>query len=222
MLTCLHSDQLVGSVKPHYDLSASTPRLTKGQPKIVHDTFQRLTAHRGIPQGYLNALEQRLGETEVALLHALTVLKARSISLHGIQDALLEAKGISIASTKADAIEEWRNYPLQSLDEWHAFKNITTEPKITSHFADEYPSTESICPPSRHFGGFPCDGTLYHEDRESSLDAINGTVASVPTDANLEGSEALQKGFHTSHGVGQSSPSTLRQSFLENHRDIYF
>ena len=49
-----------------------------------------LMIRRGIPQGYINALEQRLAGTEMALFLALTELRANNLNLDRIDEQMFQ------------------------------------------------------------------------------------------------------------------------------------
>jgi hypothetical protein len=78
---------------------------------------------RGIPTGYLNALEQRLNETEDALYNSLAELRELR-SKNGHEDHSREVVSISSRpanESKASRMEEWKRFPvkeLRDLESW--------------------------------------------------------------------------------------------------------
>jgi hypothetical protein len=85
-------------------------------------------ACRGIPSGYLNALEQRLNDTEIALHEALSELgKLRQMVPYAEQPwqpclSLTRVEQLS----KATRMAEWKQYPLSSSQDiegwWQAMR----------------------------------------------------------------------------------------------------
>jgi hypothetical protein len=84
---------------------------------------------RGIPGGYLNALEQRLNDTEIALHDALSELeKLRTLVPYPEQP---RPSGPSLTRvtqlSKAARMAEWKQYPLNNSQDietwWQALKS---------------------------------------------------------------------------------------------------
>ena len=80
-------------------------------------------ACRGIPSGYLNALEQRLNDTEIALHEALSELaKLRQMVPYAEQPLQPCLSLTRVAQlSKATRMAEWKLYPLnssQDIERW--------------------------------------------------------------------------------------------------------
>ncbi|KAI1313781.1 hypothetical protein F5Y03DRAFT_108245 [Xylaria venustula] len=70
---------------------------------------------RGLPAGFLNAMESRLRETEDALFYALSELyegTAEHRTYAGLSNARLGQPSSPSAASKTDMMERWTNFPL--------------------------------------------------------------------------------------------------------------
>jgi hypothetical protein len=121
-------DPFVGSVLFRHNF-ASMLRITRGNFTAVSGYFSADTI-RGIPGGYLGALETRLNETEIALYNALCELRQlkteRTFTDHPDLSEPLQARQGN--SNKYSRMTEWVTYPLRSSSElavwWSSFDNI--------------------------------------------------------------------------------------------------
>ena len=121
-------DPFVGSVLLRHN-SASMLRITRGKFTTLYINFYT-DNFRGIPGGYLGALETRLNETEIALYNALCELRQlktqRTFTSHPDLSEPLQARQAN--SSKYSRMTEWASYPLRSSSElevwWSSFDNI--------------------------------------------------------------------------------------------------
>jgi hypothetical protein len=120
-------DPLVGSVLLRHNF-ASMLRITRGNFTALPIAFYTDNI-RGIPGGYLGALETRLNETEIALYNALCELRQlkteNSFTNHPDLSEPLQARQAN--SNKYSRMSEWVTYPLRSSSElevwWSSFDN---------------------------------------------------------------------------------------------------
>jgi hypothetical protein len=120
-------DPFVGSVLLRHN-SASMLRITRGKFTTLYINFYT-DNFRGIPGGYLGALETRLNETEIALYNALCELRQlktqSTFTSHPDLSEPLQARQAN--SSKYSRMTEWASYPLRSSSElevwWNSFDN---------------------------------------------------------------------------------------------------
>jgi hypothetical protein len=123
----LVSDPLVGSVLLRHNF-ASMLRITRGTFTALPIAFY-IDSIRGIPGGYLGALETRLNESEIALYNALCELRQlkseSTFTNHPDISEPLQARQAN--SNKYSRMTEWITYPLRSSSElevwWSSFEN---------------------------------------------------------------------------------------------------
>jgi hypothetical protein len=89
----------------------------------MYETNGAWSTCRGIPSGYLNALEQRLNDTEIALHEALSeVGKLRQMIPYAEQPRQPCLPLTRVAQlSKAARMAEWKQYPLntsQDIERW--------------------------------------------------------------------------------------------------------
>jgi hypothetical protein len=86
--------------------------------------------HRGIPAGYVNALERRLAETERALFFALAEIHAGTVACDNYESPMLrQAMGVSVLSgpipttqqDKAQLMATWAKFPLADREQAYAW-----------------------------------------------------------------------------------------------------
>jgi hypothetical protein len=83
---------------------------------------------RGFPEGYMSGLEQRLIETEIALLESLSGSALLSPTAHRYSKA-------SSSASKAQRMEEWKRLPLATPSDrqnWHSVKINELQPRPAS------------------------------------------------------------------------------------------
>lgn len=86
---------------------------------------------RGFPEGYMSGLEQRLIETEIALLQALNHSPIPSSITNRFSK-------VNSSTSKASRMEEWKSLPLTTTSDrqiWHATKMTELQPKATTFTA---------------------------------------------------------------------------------------
>jgi hypothetical protein len=80
---------------------------------------------RGFPEGYMSGLEQRLIETEIALLSSLSGSPLPSQTVYRYSKA-------SLSASKAQRMEEWKKLPLATTSDshkWHSAKMTELQPR---------------------------------------------------------------------------------------------
>jgi hypothetical protein len=129
-LICLSLDLFVDSVLPHHNF-VNTPRIIRGGCVVflIHSYTEVV---RGIPGGYLGALENRLNETEIALYNALCELRKLKL-----ESAFTDHPDLSepLQSRQADGnkysrMNEWVRYPLKRSDELEIWWNSVDKNKV--------------------------------------------------------------------------------------------
>jgi hypothetical protein len=113
----------------------TTLQICREQQKVSQQrTLSLLGANiiRGIPGGYLSALEQRLHGTEIALYNALCELrKLKSESAFAHHPDLSEPlQSHQAATNKYSRMAEWIRYPLKRSDEIENWWNSVENPKL--------------------------------------------------------------------------------------------
>lgn len=86
---------------------------------------------RGFPEGYMSGIEQRLIDTETALLQALSSSPIPAVVIHRFAKA-------GSAATKANRMKEWQDLPLTTAadrQKWHEKKMRELDPATPTHTA---------------------------------------------------------------------------------------
>ena len=129
--------------RPTCGQCASSPQPCKyaeNNKRQVHFEFCHLCTDniRGIPGGYLSALEQRLHETEIALYNALCELrKIKSESAFTDHPDLSEPlRSHQAATNKYSRMAEWIRYPLNRSDEVENWWNSVENHKLPESMCD--------------------------------------------------------------------------------------
>ncbi|KAL5331744.1 hypothetical protein ACEPPN_001281 [Leptodophora sp. 'Broadleaf-Isolate-01'] len=142
---------------------------------------------RGIPTGYLGLLEQRLGETEVLLYHALSELRALKLenTFNPIPETLLIPDLIprDVNRSKQVRMEEWREYRLRTADEverWRQFLGGGLEaPAAYDEFSGEQSHPEHpgyYSPPNQQFSNPDPDPSLSYRDNDMDFNVATGLM----------------------------------------------
>ena len=94
------------------------PRTIKGLSRWWNLGYSPLTLKfRGIPGGYLSALEQRLTDTETALYDAISEIHRRNGDSQGLSQIVPLSSVRSSKASKTSRLAEWTMYPLKSLED---------------------------------------------------------------------------------------------------------
>ncbi|KAG4439780.1 hypothetical protein IFR05_004748 [Cadophora sp. M221] len=136
----------------------------------------------GIPTGYLGLLEQRLGETEVVLYHALSELRALKL-----QNPFIPIPGNIVIPepifrdpnpTKQFRMEEWREYRLRTRDEVERWRQFLSGGLETLVAHDGFSSEQSHpkhpgyhSPANQQFSNPDPDPSLGYQDNDMDFNA---------------------------------------------------
>ena len=89
---------------------------------------------RGIPAAYIQSLEDRLAETEAALLTALAAIDSMHDEGTGMSQLLMEFPDpISRESSKIEKQDEWKRLPLQSAEQLQTWFKVKSRSDIHAH-----------------------------------------------------------------------------------------
>lgn len=200
--------------------------------------------HRGLPGGYLAALEQRLVDTEVALIEALSTLRAYSIVPEGEASPLAEKLAARYAKQlKPARLDEWRQLPLHNTwqrSEWLSQMNEildvgsqqTSNPQQPPSLHETQADIEMTQPPRPipdsvfdMFGSYEDDRM---QDRRSEVVNLSFAPASWMQSAESPGTISQQTLHRTESAIDPSfadaaaKDSTLAQEVSERHWQTYF
>ncbi|KAI4848866.1 hypothetical protein E4T44_03686 [Aureobasidium sp. EXF-8845] len=120
---------------------------------------------KGLPSGYLANIEERLAQTEVALLQALSTLHASEVRVRPEQHQLLvsdraagKARELEFNEVRIARVEEWKKFPLETPEQqllWTRSRLTTTETPPTKDSAESWKDTTHLMRNSRkrrHYG----------------------------------------------------------------------
>jgi hypothetical protein len=118
--------------------------------------------YRGLPSGYLANIEERLAQTEVALLQALSALHESGIQLRPEQHqqrvsdtAAGKARELEFNEVRIARVEEWKKFPLETPEQqllWARSRPTTTEPPSTTDSAESWEEITHLTRKRRHYG----------------------------------------------------------------------
>lgn len=104
------------------------------------------TIPRGLPSGYIASIEDRLAQTEAALLHALSTIHAPLVpGPEMFSVATQKPRDLEYNELRIAKVEEWQKYPLDTLEHrqaWIRYKlssngtQIPTEPPKSEDTSD--------------------------------------------------------------------------------------
>ena len=135
---------------------------------------------RGIPSGYISFIEQRLLETEIVVLELLSAIYKSQVPIEPLRlperDRRLLAE-YSQKQTKSHKIEEWRNFPLATEEQRHAWwlKKNERVAEATEANGDRAPQQS---PSAASPGMTDSPRTIYHESLQPS-GAEHSALASI-------------------------------------------
>ncbi|OJJ49475.1 hypothetical protein ASPZODRAFT_129955 [Penicilliopsis zonata CBS 506.65] len=160
---------------------------------------------RGLPQGYLNQLELRLADTELALFEALSTL--RSINTTTTLVKVSRKCGAGSTEQKSTRTREWSRLPLDGWPNlerwWEAKRDHFIAVSVQDELAAQSPgSRSSVC-------------QLAESSRSRHSTAIDLTDSSPPfRHLQSENTRGLQQTIQTARNP-DASPEQVQQS-LEN------
>jgi hypothetical protein len=121
--------------------------------------------YRGLPSGYLANIEERLAQTEVALLQALSALHESGVQVRPehhqlrVPDAAVgKARELEFNEVRIARAEEWKKFPLETPEQqllWTRNRLKTTETPSTTDSAESWDETTHLTRNSRkrrHYG----------------------------------------------------------------------
>jgi hypothetical protein len=104
--------------------------------------------YRGLPSGYLANIEERLAQTEVALLQALSTLHASGVQAQLDQHQprapyvpVVRTRELEFNEVRIARVEEWKSYPLETpvqLQRWMQSRLSTTEAPLGTDSAERW------------------------------------------------------------------------------------
>jgi hypothetical protein len=185
-----------------------------------------LTEYRGIPPGYLNALEQRLAETELALFLALSELKARNMPLRSADEKLFQGLNTLATKAKNDCIEEWKQHPLNDTSRWLAYKQPLLGAATSEHLGK--PAIDERVNASAHLAQAP----YFFQDNHLTIGGVASGFTEPPDDRALsQMGHSMPPHFRRisssstpreGQAASTTSSNSSAKSYAERHRHLYF
>lgn len=200
---------------------------------------------RGIPAGYVNALEKRLAETEKALFFALAEARAGthndSTARPAMRPSLLFRSTPTTQQEKAELMALWGKTPLEERAQIEAWFEANTEEGGLQASVDfshtqavrELDAIAPVTPPTEGSANIGSHAAQTH--RNSQLDDSSSTAAD-DGQSRHSGSPRLRMRAQIGHRLSRQSPlsrgSTTRGEnlpqtsrairFANDHRKLYF
>ncbi|KAI0474717.1 hypothetical protein F4859DRAFT_77355 [Xylaria cf. heliscus] len=186
----------------------------KASPVLVSIDF----FGRGLPAGFLNALESRLRETELALFYALSELHEGIVERRAYTGLSNSAIGLSSHLSKSDKMEQWANLPLGDRTQataWFLSHRTAGDPSSPAVQLDVRPRTQSYPAPIAFHAG------LSHDDGPPNSQRRVSPFLQSPT-SRVPPLTPMASTSNPDSSAGDLGLSTRVQAVVESHRRLYF
>ncbi|KAI0198322.1 hypothetical protein F4808DRAFT_264407 [Astrocystis sublimbata] len=182
---------------------------------------------RGLPAGFLNAIESRLRETELALFYALSELHEGIVERRaytGLSDPTIE---LSPHLSKSDTMEMWANRPLGNRTEakvWYRELDQNRRTRGPLSPACQLDDVQSRTPVESHAKPAPSHDYSMPESqsvtRRRTQSGESNTL--TPTEAATHVTIPMASGSSLNTLAGEHVLSARVQVVLESYPNLYF